>query len=269
MSELGSAAKPLWLFTDLDGTLIPLEGNQQNVLDLAALTQFLKEHQIGLVFITGRHFESAHQALEEYSLPKPEWIICDVGTTVFNGSESNWTLDQKYVSELADKTSGWESARLQADLQLPAGLRLQEPEKQGEFKISFYADAAQLSDLSQQCQQQLKLSKAPYGITSSVDPFTGDGLIDFLPIGVDKAYAARWLANRLGTNYENEIVYAGDSGNDFAALTSGCRSILVGNADRSLANEIQSLKISDRVCFSDTPATSGVLEGMIRFSNPT
>lgn len=265
-----NAVKPRWLFTDLDGTLIPLDGNQQNVHDLQALKLVLKEQNIGLVFITGRHIQSACNAMEEYSLPNPVWIICDVGTTVVeasamkNDSDGNHA-NQDYVRELADKTSGWDSARLQTDLQLPPDLRLQESEKQGEFKISFYADATQLTALTQQCQQQLDVTKAPYGIISSVDPFTGDGLIDFLPTGVDKAFAARWLARRLNLNYEREVIYAGDSGNDLAALTSGCRSILVGNADRSIADQIQNMPVAERVFFSSQSATSGVLEGVRYF----
>ena len=155
--------------------------------------------------------------------------------------------------------------RLQQDLKLPSGLRLQEPEKQGEFKISFYVDANELSDIGQECQRQLDISNAPYGIISSVDPFNGDGLIDFLPSGVDKASAARWLAGHLEANYEQEVVYAGDSGNDFAALTSGCRSILVGNADRSLAQQIQALPVAEQVFLSDKTASSAVLEGIRRY----
>lgn len=268
-----NAVKLHWLFTDLDGTLIPLDGNQRNVQDLQTLKRVLNERNIGLVFVTGRHFQSACQALKEYSLPAPQWIICDVGTTIVDASEMEKSPNRDYanldyVDELAAKTSGWDSQRLQLELRLPSDLRLQESKKQGDFKISFYADATRLSDLTKRCQQQLDISKAPYGIVSSVDPFTGDGLIDFLPTGVDKAFAARWLARRLGLDYEGKVIYAGDSGNDLAALTSGCRSILVGNADQAIAKQIQSLPISQQVFFSDEEATSGVLQGIRRFCDP-
>ena len=61
------------------------------------------------------------------------------------------------------------------------------------------------------------------------------------------------------------IVFAGDSGNDLAALTAGYRAILVGNADRSLAHQAlqahQQSNWSDRLYLAREKATSGVLEG--------
>ena len=72
------------------------------------------------------------------------------------------------------------------------GLRLQEPEKQGRFKLSFYADAAELAGLVDRVREQLDRANAPYSIIHSVDPFNGDGLIDLLPATVSKAHALAW-----------------------------------------------------------------------------
>lgn len=255
----------MWLFTDLDGTLIPLDASPQNVSDLQELKRFLPKHGIGLVFVTGRHLQSTCQAIEEFALPDPEWIICDVGTTVIDASSSELVPDPDYMNELANRTGGWNAERLVGELKLPRSVRLQETEKQANFKISFYANASELPDIVSEFKQQLKNADAPYGIISSVDPFTGDGLIDFLPAGVDKAFAARWLAEQIGVNFEQQVIYAGDSGNDFAALTSGCRSILVGNADRSIESQIKTLPVAGNVFCSAQTATSAVLEGVRRF----
>ena len=101
MNPSDQAVKPNWLFTDLDGTLIPLDGDRQNVLDLLELTHVLDEQNIGLVFNTGRHFDSASQAIAEFSLPEPSWIICDVGTTIVETSEENRSLADDYTRELS------------------------------------------------------------------------------------------------------------------------------------------------------------------------
>ena len=101
-----------------------------------------------------------------------------------------------------------------------------------------------------------------------VDPFTGEGLIDFLPQGVSKDYALRWWVEHTGRD-EQTILFAGDSGNDLAALTAGYRSIVVANADESVAQAVsdahQNAGWEDRLFLAQKPATSGVLEGLRHF----
>lgn len=254
-----------WLFTDLDGTLIPLEGNTQNVADLAALKALIPTAPLGLTFITGRHLESAVAAWKEFDLPTPEWIICDVGTTITQIIDGSPTLVPDYHRALTDKTSSWNAERLLDELLLPSTMTLQESEKQGDFKISFYADAARLAEVSIVCKQEIQRTAAPYGIISSVDPFTGDGLVDFLPSGVDKAFAARWLADHLSLDFYSDVVYAGDSGNDTAALTAGCHAIVVGNAHEKLIEHLHSVIEPEKLVGSALPATSGVLGGVQQF----
>ena len=113
-------------------------------------------------------------------------------------------------------------------------------------------------------QRFLDESNAPYSLIQSVDPFTGDGLIDCLPKGVSKAYALAWWSQYMDLD-TGEIIFAGDSGNDLAAMIAGYRVIVVGNADRSLAHAGAT---SARTCWVEQPtvfarkkATSGVLEG--------
>ncbi|HAV12501.1 MAG TPA: hypothetical protein DCX06_03240, partial [Opitutae bacterium] len=65
------------LATDLDGTLIPLPNNDANVSALADLFKHHESGEINLVYATGRHFESVLEAIEHYTLPTPEWIVCD------------------------------------------------------------------------------------------------------------------------------------------------------------------------------------------------
>ena len=59
------------LATDLDGTLIPLDGNQQNQSDLQTLAAELERNDVTLVFVTGRHFESATRAMESFNCRGP------------------------------------------------------------------------------------------------------------------------------------------------------------------------------------------------------
>ncbi|WP_339734601.1 malto-oligosyltrehalose trehalohydrolase [uncultured Gimesia sp.] len=253
------------LATDLDGTFIPLEGNSQNRSALQTLTSQFAAHDISLIFVTGRHFESVIQAITEFQLPEPEWIICDVGTSIFkrqySGTFTPVTAYQDYQNQII---APMPIASLRERLQSTPGLRLQEEAKQGPFKLSFYADATQLDKLVDHIQADLDQTDAPYSIIHSIDPFNGDGLIDLLPATVSKAHALEWWIAAYTLNAE-DIVFSGDSGNDLAALTAGYRTILVGNADRTLAQRVYQLHHEsgwkNRLYLAHDSATSGVLEG--------
>ncbi len=239
-----------------------MAGDQQNVADLAALKRLLIEKGIGLAFVTGRHRASAVAAIAEFDLPTPQWVISDVGTRVSEYRDGDCFSREDYRSRLLSITNQWTAESLIEALSKTdqwASIRLQEAEKQGPFKISFYAQSSDLKWLSAECREMLSQVDAPFNIISSVDPFTGDGLIDFLPTGVDKAFACKWLAEKLNLQFDRDVTYAGDSGNDSAALTSGCRAILVGNASDSLKEEMQEVP---QVSVSGKKATSALLEAL-------
>ena len=267
-NSAGKTAAPLTaqvLATDLDGTLIPLNRDPQNQSDLRILTEQFQARGNSLIFVTGRHFESVSQAIKDFQLPVPEWIICDVGTSIFQRQENEeFTLVTAYQDYQDQIIAAMSIEALREQLAAIDGLRLQESFKQGRFKLSYYADAAQLESLVDRIQEILTQADAPYSIINSVDPFNGDGLIDLLPATVSKALALEWWTENNGYDPRN-IVFAGDSGNDLAALTAGYRTILVGNADRQLAQRVYNLHQTsgwkNRLYLAEGTATSGVLEG--------
>ncbi len=253
------------LATDLDGTLIPLDDNQQNQSDLQTLAAELECSGVMLVYVTGRHFESATRAMDEFRLPLPDWLICDVGTSIFQRQASDvFQPVDSYQQHQDQIVASMPISALWERLKSIDGLRPQEQEKQGRFKLSFYANAAKLAGLVDRVGEQLARANAPYSIIHSVDPFTGDGLIDLLPATVSKAHALAWWAQH--TTWRTEaIVFAGDSGNDLAAMSAGYRAIVVGNADRQVAQRaLQAHRDAgwkNRLYLARGQATSGVLEG--------
>lgn len=145
------------------------------------------------------------------------------------------------------------------------GIRKQEPEKQGRFKLSYYSDREQLDRIVADVDALLQESQVPYRIIASVDPFTDDGLIDLLPTGVSKAFALDWLVRYAGLR-RDQVLFSGDSGNDLAALTAGYQSIVVGNAAAEVTEAAQRAHRqagwTDRLYIAQRSATSGVLEGL-------
>ncbi len=253
------------LATDLDGTLIPLDGDQKNLADLEQLGKVFSEQGNQLVFVTGRHLESVRSAILHHQLPRPDLVICDVGTSIYNCDDNDtFQLNPEYAQELHQILAPDELQDFGKQLQEIQGLRLQESYKQGPFKLSFYCQAERLAELTETILQRIAAAQFPIQLIASVDPFNHDGLVDLLPLGVSKAFALDWWIRSSRTVADN-VVFAGDSGNDLAAMTAGYRTIVVGNADAALIDTVklqhQQLGFNDRLFISLEHATSGVLEG--------
>ena len=223
--------------------------------------------------MTGRHYELVLEAISEHELPVPQWMICDVGASIYEAVEAQpHQSNEAYQTHLQSIIGSFTVERLKTALSRVAKIRLQEPEKQRPFKLSYYCLATDVGELSKQIVSMLEEFDAPYRVIASVDPFTGDGLIDLLPKGVSKDSALRWWVKRTGRQM-TDVVFAGDSGNDLAALSAGYRSILVGNADRSIAHEAsaahQASGWENRLYLAQKSATSGVLEGLLHYLGET
>lgn len=261
-------SNPLVLATDLDGTLIPFDDAPEHREDLATLERELAERDASLVYVTGRHLASVRWAVRRAPLPSPTWILCDVGTTICRVDDGRTIASKEYADRLREVSGGDGPDSLQPDLARIEGLRVQEAEKQGPFKLSFYCEGNDVPEMTERVEARLAELDAPWSVVSSVDPFSGVGLVDVLPRGVNKAYALQWWRESQGL-CETSVIYAGDSGNDWDALVAGYRAILVGNACRKLAQRVAERHAangwSDRLYLARTSATSGVLEGWRAF----
>ena len=84
-SDLSPANAPfvprLMLATDLDGTF--LAGSPAHRQQLYRLVD--RHPEIRLTFVTGRGLEAVMPLLSDPSLPRPDYVICDVGGTVVDG----------------------------------------------------------------------------------------------------------------------------------------------------------------------------------------
>ncbi len=252
------------LATDLDGTLIPLDGNPDNEKDLTHLKQELNQQNFQIVFVTGRHLESVKNAIAEFNLPTPDWIVCDVGTSIYQKSGNEFQLNQDYFNYLEKMLNRFPVSKIHEVMDKFEEIEFQEQEKQGDYKISFYAKAHSIDNVAANIENQLQTLNAPYSVIHSVDPFNGTGLIDLLPQNVSKAHALKWWLKHLEYS-SSSVVFAGDSGNDLAAMTAGYKTIVVGNSPASLKKDVKEFHEKsgwkDRLYLAEKSATSGLLEG--------
>lgn len=259
---------PRTLATDLDGTLIPLSKNKANLQALKELSAHHDGDSIRLVYATGRHFESVLEAIEQYTLPTPEWIVCDVGSAIFQRVSSKYQRYTPYEDHLSETTGTVNREKVEACLNDIDGLELQPPDHQQRFKVSYQCASTIVHELVDTIEAKLKATAMPYDCMGSIDPFANCGLIDVLPRDVSKAYALLWLATHADFK-PDEVIYSGDSGNDYAALVSGFRAIIVANGSEGLVDKVsaqlKARNLSERLYVAKGEATSGVLEGCQHF----
>ncbi|MGJ8652532.1 MAG: HAD-IIB family hydrolase [Opitutaceae bacterium] len=256
------------LATDLDGTLIPLPGNAHNKKALAEIFRDHESGKLNLIYATGRHFESVLEAIDQYTLPTPDWIVCDVGSAIFRQVDNAYQRFTPYEDHLHETTGSVNRDKVESTLSEIDGLDLQAPDHQQRFKVSYQCTSETVNKLLSQIETRLNDADLPYDCMGSVDPFENCGLIDVLPRNVSKAYALLWLATHADFK-PDEVIYSGDSGNDYAALVSGFRAIIVANSSEGLVDKVQmtlkSKNLEDRLYVANNEATSGVLEGCRAF----
>lgn len=218
------------LCSDLDRTLLP-NGLQPESPRARPLLRRLAEHTgVMLAYVSGRHLALIEAAIEEYALPRPAFAVGDVGTSIYRPSDGEWRLWERWSEHIAPDWAGysWDDLeRLCADID---GIALQEAEKQGRFKLSYYADAdIDHATLCARMQARLREQGIHASVVWSVDETSMTGLLDVLPAAATKLGAVRFLMAELGIAEANTL-FAGDSGNDLPVLTSGIPAVLVANA---------------------------------------
>ncbi len=256
--------RPVALASDLDGTFIPLPGGDDNREALRVLHEQRTRAPFTLIFATGRRLQTVEAAIIEQGLPGPDWLVCDVGTSIYERVAAGWSALATYEERVAEVVAGKDRNDVERALADLPDLTLQDAVHQKRFKISYDAPAARVEKLSLMISARLREHELPYEVTASVDPSGAHGLIDVLPRGVGKAFALTWLCEHLKLE-GTQMLYAGDSGNDLDALISGFRAIVVGNATPGLAEQARERLAmrgnKDCLFVATGSATSGVLEG--------
>ncbi|TWT53695.1 Mannosylfructose-phosphate phosphatase [Rubripirellula amarantea] len=255
------------LATDLDGTLIPNLDEPSEVEALQELSSLIQESGLKLLFVTGRSFSLTQNAIEAFQLPSPDAILCDVGSCLMERtSDRDFRISSVYEAAMTEKLRDWSHTKICESVET-AGLplELQDSSRQTHAKCSFYFDGQRIQEVEDRTRRWILDHDVPVQMVISVDPIDSRGLLDLLPVGVNKAFALHWWQLRSGLDLR-QIVFAGDSGNDTAAMTSGVRSIVVANAADSLIKAATDFHgQSEDLVITERRATCGVLDGLRHF----
>ncbi|KFI21630.1 YcgL domain-containing protein [Nitrosococcus oceani] len=225
------------LCSDLDRTLLPNGHQAESPQARLRLQRLAQRPGIILAYVSGRHKALIQSAIREYDLPLPDFAIGDVGTTIYQITDNQWHPWEDWSKEISQDWQGINQAglaKLFADI---TPLRLQEPEKQNRYKLSYYAPPElDWENLIPQLAQRLQAQGIQASFIWSVDETAQIGLLDILPKRANKLHAIRFLMERQHFD-KSHTVFAGDSGNDLEVLASGLQAILVRNAQEEVRQE--------------------------------
>ncbi|MFI6850314.1 HAD-IIB family hydrolase [Kitasatospora sp. NBC_00085] len=227
------------LVTDLDGTL--LGGDRA---DRRRLHAALARHpEVTVVFATGRGISSVREALRDPLVPRPRWIIADVGASVIDGT------DQTPVTDLQRRLrGGWPgAARVRTALRRFPGLVYQRGVVQ-DGRCSFHLRPEDLT-------QELTDAVRALGCTWL---YSADRYFDVLPPGASKGGALAALAADQRWPMDSVLV-AGDSLNDLSLYGLGAHGVIVGNAEPALRAAVPE---GGAVHRPERPGAAGILEAL-------
>ena len=266
----------LLICTDLDRTLIPNGTAEESPTARELFQQLVSRPDVSLAYVTGRDLESIQKAIAEYSLPAPDYAIADVGASIFTHTDGEWTRIEDWDSQSANyctKDRWSELDDLFDDLDC---LELQEPSKQGLYKLSYYVPGeVNSTTLMVKLKTRLKWEEVQAKVIWSTDEHQKLGLVDILPANADKCLALEFLIDRYKFNRDRTL-FAGVSANDTAVMGSAIPAVLVANAGAEVkqlayrrareSRNLEALYIARGASLGmNGNYAAGILEGVIYF----
>lgn len=233
------------LATDLDGTF--LAGSPAHRKQLYRLIE--RHPGISLTFVTGRGLEHVMPLLSDPTLPRPDYVICDVGATVVDGH----TL-QPVQPLQAEVDARWPGEHVVADAMAGFDSLVRQDVPQ-ERRCSYFCSPEELERI------RSRIEAAAQELDCSV-LYSADRYLDILPPDTDKGRMLSALAAHLGLERERVLV-AGDTLNDLSMFSAGFQGVCVGESEPALVAATQQLA---HVLHADAPGCGGILQAIDHFN---
>jgi HAD superfamily hydrolase (TIGR01484 family) len=214
--------KPLVLATDLDGTFL---GGTDD--DRRRLYRWIEANraQVGLVFVTGRDPGFLSQLARKGDVPRPDFVVADVGTTIAEVDHRHMIAPIDVLEAPIIEAWGNAGARVQASLHGVRGLRLQSSVFR--HRVSYDMDPELFEERAFDVVAGL-------GLDALV---SDDRFFDVLPKGISKGPSLLRLLGHLGVANDRVLV-AGDTLNDLSMLDLGLPAVAVGNSEPALVERL-------------------------------
>lgn len=241
------AGKSLVLATDLDGTFL---GGSTAERD--ALYTWLQDNRarVGLIFVTGRDLDFIAELTADGGVPRPDFVVGDVGTTIAGPDAAGRGFAPLPALE-AEIATRWGDAgpRVRAALDGVGGLRLQPTPFR--YRVSYDMVPEHFDSRAFDIVREMGLDALA----------SDDRFFDVLPRGISKGPSLRRLLADLGVA-DGRVLVAGDTLNDLSMLALGLPAVAVGNSEPALLERLQG---AGHVHHATGHGAAGIAEAIRRF----
>lgn len=238
-----------FLAFDIDDTLLPSHDLTNDFYRLWNRIEF--EHKPLLCYNTGRFKEDTLRLVYNELLPRPDYLICGVGTVIY---DVNSGAVIKKFSQILEE--GWNLDKIALLItSLPYAIKKQPQQYQNQYKSSWFFD-----DATDEHIKEVKTLLRQNNLDVNVI-YSSAKHLDVLPKWANKGNSLEWLLYHLDISPEDAIV-AGNSGNDSAMFNvDGIKGIIVGNAQPELVEKTK----GKNVFFTHKLYQDAILDGLSHF----
>ena len=229
------------VITDLDNTLT---GDSESLAEFNELIR--ANDRVGFGVATGRNLKSALSLIEELGLPYPDVLDSSCGTQLHYGE--NLTADRSWRKQIAHQ---WRPDEIREVMKKLPGCFIQSDAEQSEFKISYKLDLKLAPKLA-----QIRRALREAGVRAKAVLSLGIYL-DVVPVRGGSDLSIRHLLYKWGFAPE-QLLVAGDSGNDEGMLKGRTLGVVVGN----YSPEMEKLRKLPRIYFAESAHAKGIIEGI-------
>jgi len=230
------------IITDLDNTLT---GDSEALAEFSDLLRAHADH-VGFGIATGRRIDDARQLIEELGLPTPDLLSTSVGTELRYGEKL--TPDLSWEKQIAFQWKPVEVRKVLADVE---GIYPQSDKEQSQFKVSYKIDP-QVAPKLGKIKRILRETGLRVKAVLSLEIY-----LDIIPVRGGDELSIRHLLYKWGLNPE-QVLVAGDSGNDEGMLKGRTLGVVVGN----YSSELEKLRKLPRIYFAEATHARGIIEGV-------
>ncbi len=235
-----------FIVSDIDNTLIGDDDSMEEFIQL--LHNFPKN--LSFAVATGRTIESTFNVLKKNGVPFPDIIISSVGSEIYYNYNDQLIYSTGWEAHINHL---WNRDKIKKLLSKFDFLQYQEEDAQREFKVSYYT-----SDVPKNLKKVHDILIQNKIKTNVV--FSHGQYLDILPYRASKGKAIRYLSYRWNIPYEN-ILVAGDSGNDTEMLKGELLAVVVAN----YSEELESLRRQKRIYFAKRKYAGGIIDGISHY----
>lgn len=235
------------IVTDIDYTLV---GDDKSLNEFDDIIKN-KHPRVGFAVATGRVIDSTMEILKKKNIVMPDIMITSVGSEIYYNHKDHLIYSKGWDAHIAYQ---WQRDKIVQLLSRFDFLKYQELKNQRKFKISYYTfnDKKNINKVS----ELLIKNKIKCNLI-----FSHGQYLDILPYRASKGRAIRYLAYRWNMTFE-DILVAGDSGNDMEMLKGDLLGVVVAN----YSPELEVLKGANRVYFSPKEYAAGIIDGLNHYN---